>query len=171
MILSDRDLKDIILNKQVYLVNPFNIEDLQPASIDLHLGDELKTIHGKTIDLTQGTYKLKPNEFLLGCTLETIHVPYDLMARVEGRSSLGRLGIMVHVTAGFIDPAFTGQVTLELKNVSDKEFELYHGCDIAQIVFESLSSPVERPYGSSELGSKYQNSNGVVLSKYRGFNE
>ena len=166
MILSDRDLKRIITEQKVYLVNPFNPDDLQPASIDLHLGDELKNIHGKTIDLTQDSYKLKPNEFILGCTLETIHVPYDLMARVEGRSSLGRLGVMVHVTAGFIDPAFTGQVTLELKNVSDKDFELYHGMDIAQIVFETLSSPCERPYGSSELGSKYQFSHGVVLSKY-----
>lgn len=161
MILSDRDLKQIIMGQGVYLVNPFNIEDLQPCSIDLHLGEELKTIDGKSIDLKQDSYHLKPNEFILGCTLETIHVPYDLMARVEGRSSLGRLGIMVHITAGLIDPAFTGQITLEIYNVSDKEFELIHGDSLCQIVFESLSSPVETPYCG-----KYQNSRGCVNSRY-----
>lgn len=93
------------------------------------------------------------------------------MARVEGRSSLGRLGVMVHITAGLIDPNFTGQITLEIKNVSDKDFELIHGDSICQIVFETLSSPCLRPYGSGELGSKYQNSKGVVLSKYRSLYE
>lgn len=166
MILSDVTLKDIIINKGVHLVNPFNLDDLQPCSIDLHLGEELRKPNGKRIDLTQGTYKLKPQEFILGCTLETIHVPYDLVARIEGRSSLGRLGVMVH--AGLIDPAFTGQVTLEIYNVSDKSFELFHGGDMAQIVFETLTTPCERPYGSSELGSKYQDSRKVVLSKYEG---
>lgn len=166
MILSDRTLKDIIVNQGVYLVNPFNPNDLQSCSIDLHLGEELKTINGKCIDLTQSSYKLKPNEFILGCTMETIHVPYDLMARVEGRSSISRLGVLIHITAGLIDPAFTGQVTLEIYNASDKEFELIHGDSICQIVFESLSTPVDRPYGSSELGSKYQHSKGCVRSKY-----
>lgn len=170
MILSDRTLKDIIINQGIHLVNPFNPDDLQPCSIDLHLGRELKTIHGKCIDLKQGSYKIKPNEFILGHTFEKIYVPQDLMARVEGRSSIGRLGVMVHITAGLIDPNFIGNVTLEIKNVSDKEFELYHGQDIAQIVFEALTTKCERPYGSSELGSKYQHSHGCVLSKYeRGF--
>ena len=166
MILSDRDIDHIIKSGQAFLVNPYNEENLQCCSIDLTLGEELKTIHGKSIDLTQGSYKLKPNEFILGHTMETIHVPRDLMARVEGRSSLGRLGVMVHITAGLIDPNFTGQVTLEIKNVSDKDFELIHGDSICQIVFETLSSPCLRPYGSSELGSKYQNSKGVVNSRY-----
>ena len=98
--------------------------------------------------------------------METIHVPRDLMARVEGRSSIGRLGIMIHITAGLIDPNFTGQITLEIYNASDKDFELIHGDSICQIVFETLASPCLRPYGSSELGSKYQNSKGVVNSKY-----
>ncbi len=169
MILSDRTLKDVILNQGIHLVNPFNPEDLQCCSIDLHLGEELKTINGKCIDLTQGSYKLKPNEFILGCTLETIYVPYDLMARIEGRSSIGRLGIMIHITAGLIDPNFTGQVTLEIYNASDKEFELFHGDSICQIVFETLTTKVDRPYGSSELGSKYQHSKGVVNSKYEPF--
>lgn len=163
MILSDRDIKNIILNKKIYLVNPFNIEDLQPCSVDLHLGSELKTINGKTIDLSQGTYKLKPNEFLLGSTMEKIHIPYDLMGRVEGKSSIARLGVMIHITAGFIDSGFTGNVTLEIYNCSDREFELFHGDAICQIAFETLSSPVETPYNG-----KYQNSDGTVLSRYEG---
>ena len=164
MILSDRTLKDIILNQRVYLVNPFNPEDLQPCSIDLHLGDELKTIRGKKIDLTQGSYKLKPQEFILGCTMETIHVPYDLMARVEGKSSIARLGVMIHITAGFVDAGYTGQITLEIFNASDKEFELFHGDTICQIAYETLTTPVETPYDG-----KYQNSQGVVNSKYEGY--
>lgn len=163
MILSDRDIKNIILNQKIYLVNPFNIEDLQPCSVDLHLGNELKTINGKTIDLSQGTYKLKPNEFLLGSTMEKIHIPYDLMGRVEGKSSIARLGVMIHITAGFIDSGFTGNVTLEIYNCSDKPFELFHGDAICQIAFETLSSPVETPYCG-----KYQNSDGTVLSRYEG---
>lgn len=163
MILSDRDLKNIILNQKVYLVNPFNIEDLQPCSIDLHLGDELKTLDGKTIDLTQGSYKLKPQEFLLGSTMERVNVPFDLMARVEGKSSIARLGVMIHITAGFIDAGFNGNVTLEIYNCSDREFELFHGDAICQVAFETLTSPVETPYCG-----KYQNSSGTVLSKYEG---
>ena len=163
MILSDSDIKNIILNQKIYLVNPFNIEDLQPCSVDLHLGSELKTINGKTIDLSQGTYKLKPNEFLLGSTMEKIHIPYDLMGRVEGKSSIARLGVMIHITAGFIDSGFTGNVTLEIYNCSDKPFELFHGDAICQIAFETLSSPVETPYCG-----KYQNSDGTVLSRYEG---
>lgn len=163
MILSDRDIKNIILNKKIYLVNPFNIEDLQPCSVDLHLGSELKTIRGKCIDLSQGSYKLKPNEFLLGSTMEKIHIPYDLMGRVEGKSSIARLGVMIHITAGFIDSGFTGNVTLEIYNCSDKPFELFHGDAICQIAFETLSSPVETPYNG-----KYQNSDGTVLSRYEG---
>ena len=163
MILSDRDIKNIILNKGIYLVNPFNIEDLQPCSVDLHLGDELKTIHGKTIDLKQYSYKLKPNEFILGSTMEKVHIPFDLMGKIEGKSSIARLGVMIHITAGFIDSGFTGNVTLEIFNCSDKEFELFHGDTICQIAFETLSSPVQTPYNG-----KYQNSDGTVLSKYEG---
>ena len=166
MILSDKTIKDIILDNKVYLVYPFNPDNLQPCSIDLCLGDELKTIHGKCIDLSQDSYKLKPNEFILGSTLERVNVPYDLMGRVEGKSSIARLGVTIHITAGFIDAGFNGNVTLEIYNCSDKEFELYHGMNICQIVFETLSSKVDRPYGCKELNSHYQNSEGTVLSKY-----
>ena len=161
MILSDRDLKRIILDQKVYLVNPFNIEDLQPCSIDLHLGDEVKRIDGSTFDLTQTAYTLKPNEFILGHTMERVNVPFDLMARVEGKSSIARLGIMVHITAGFVDAGYTGQITLEIYNCSNKEFTLFHGDPICQVAFETLTSPVETPYNGH-----YQNSSGTVLSAF-----
>lgn len=166
MILSDVTIHDVIVNQKVYLVNPYNQEMLQPNSIDLTLGGELKTINGKSIDLTQGSYKLKPKEFLLGATGEKIHIPYDLCGHIDGKSSIGRLGVFVHISSGFIDSGFTGNVTLEIFNASDKEFELYHGMSICQIVFEMLSSPVAKPYG--QRGNHYQNSDGVVLSKYEG---
>ena len=115
-----------------------------------------------------GSYKIKPNEFLLGSTEETVHIPYDLVAHIDGKSSIGRLGVFIHISSGFIDSGFNGNVTLEIYNCSDKEFELYHGMNICQIVFETLTSPVEKPYGHSDLNSHYQNSNGTVLSKYEG---
>lgn len=161
MILSDTTLMELIVNNNVPLINPFNIEDLQPCSVDLHLGEELKTIEGKMIDLTQESYKLKPNEFILGCTFETIQVPLNLVAQINGKSSIGRLGIMVHCTAGFIDSGFNGQVTLEIKNLSDKEFELKYNDCLCQIIFETLTAPVTTPYDGH-----YQGSQGVVNSYY-----
>lgn len=168
MILSDVTIKDIILNKQVYLVNPFNPDQLQPCSYDLSLNCELKTIHGKSIDLRQSSYKLKPNEFLLGSTEEKVHIPRDLVGHVDGKSSIGRLGVFIHVSSGYIDAGYTGNITLEIFNCSDKEFELYHGMPIAQIVFETLTTPVDRPYGHRELNSHYTKrySNGTVLSRW-----
>ena len=164
MILSDRDIDHIIKSGKAFLVNPYNEEMLQPNSIDLTLGDELKTVGGKSIDLRQSSYKIKPMEFLLGSTMEKVHIPHDLCGHIDGKSSIGRLGVFVHVSSGFIDSGFTGNVTLEIFNCSDKEFELYHGMDICQIVFETLTSPVAKPYG--KRGNHYQNSDGTVLSRY-----
>lgn len=168
MILSDRTIKDIIVNQKVFLVNPYNPIHQQPNSIDLMLGGELKTLDGKCIDLKMDSYKIKPNEFLLGSTEETIHIPYDLVGHIDGKSSIGRLGVFIHISSGFVDSGFTGNVTLEIYNCSNKEFELYHGMSICQIVFETLTSPVEKPYGHSDLNSHYQGSSGTVLSKYEG---
>ena len=168
MILSDRDIHNIITNEKVYLINPYNPIMLQPNSYDVQLGSELKRVNGKSIDLSQGSYKLKPFEFILGSTEEKIHIPYNLCGHVDGKSSIGRLGVFVHVSSGFIDSGFTGNITLEIFNCSDKEFELYHGMSIAQIVFETLTSPVVTPYGSESLNSHYQGSDGTVLSKWSG---
>lgn len=169
MILSDRDIDHIIKNGEHLLVNPYNDEMLQPNSIDLTLGDELLTLTGKSIDLSYDTYKLKPNEFLLGATMESIHIPLDLVGHIDGKSSIGRLGVFIHVSSGFIDSGFNGNVTLEIYNCSDKEFELYQGMSICQIVFQTLTSPVIRPYGHKDLDSHYQDSVGVVESRYEGY--
>lgn len=159
MILSDRTIYDVIVNQRTYLVNPFNEEQLQPNSYDCMLGGELKKLNGVSVDLTQDSYKLKPNEFLLGSTMEKIHIPRDLVGHVDGKSSIGRLGVFVHVSSGFIDSGFTGNVTLEIYNCSDKQFELYHGMPICQIVFETLTTPVAKAYDGH-----YQNSEGTVES-------
>jgi len=165
MILSDVTIHDVIVNQKIYLVNPFNEEQLQPNSIDLTLGEELKTLHGKSIDLTQDTYKLKPQEFILGSTSEKIHMPRDLCGHIDGKSSIGRLGVFIE-NSGFVDSGFNGNITLEIYNASDKEFELYHGMNICQIIFEYLSTPVAKPYGTRN--NHYQNSIGTVLSKWEG---
>lgn len=165
MILSDRDIDQIIKSGKAFLVNPYNEEMLQSNSIDLTLGDELKTIHGKSIDLAQGSYKLKPNEFILGSTSEVIHLPFDLCGHIDGKSSIGRLGVFIE-NSGFVDSGFTGNITLEIYNASDKEFELFHGMSICQILFQTLTSPVAVPYG--RRGNHYQNSEGTVLSKWKG---
>lgn len=164
MILSDRDIDHIIKSGQAFLVNPYNEEMLQPNSIDLTLGDELKTVNGKSIDLSQDSYKLQPLEFILGSTSEKVHMPYNLCGHVDGKSSIGRLGVFIHISSGFIDSGFTGNITLEIFNASDEAFELYHGMSICQIVFEALSNPVMKPYGARN--NHYQNSDGIILSKY-----
>ena len=167
MILSDRDIDHIIKSGKAFLVNPYNDEFLQPNSVDLTLGWELKNIHGKSIDLRCGSYKLKPKEFILGSTFEKVHLPYDLCGHIDGKSSIGRLGVFIE-NSGFIDSGFTGNVTLEIYNASDKEFELYHHMEICQILFQTLTSPVEKAYG--RRGNHYQGSNGTVLSKWRSDN-
>lgn len=166
MILSDTTIYDVIVNQKVYLVNPFNVDNLQPNSIDLTLGDELKTIHGKSIDLSQDSYKLKPQEFILGSTMEKVHLPYDLCGHIDGKSSIGRLGVFIE-NSGFVDSGFNGNITLEIYNASDKPFELIHGMPICQIIYETLTSPVTKPYG--QRNNHYQNSEGTVLSRYEGY--
>lgn len=135
---------------------------VQPASVDLSLNRVVKTIDGRTFNLGEKSmYVLQPGEFILGSTIEYVNVPYDLVARVEGRSSIGRLGVMVHVTAGYIDPGFMGNITLELFNCSDKPFQLNFGDCLCQIVFETLSSPCKHPYDG-----KYQGDVGTVCSRW-----
>lgn len=165
MILSDGDIASLITNGKIKII-PFPKENnIQPCSVDLHLGGELKTIRGKTIDILHDTYKLKPQEFILGSTDEYIEVPNDLCCQVEGKSSVARLGLMVHITAGYIDAGYNGNITLELFNASDKEFELESGLSICQLIFHTLSSECIRPYGSDGLNSHYQGSDGTVLSR------
>lgn len=135
---------------------------VQPASVDLMLDNVVKTIDGEIFNLDEKSmYVLQPGEFILGSTVEYVTIPHDLVARVEGRSSIGRLGVMVHVTAGYIDPGFKGNITLELFNCSDKPFQLNFGDCLCQIVFETLSCPCRNPYAG-----KYQGDGGVAGSKW-----
>src|SRR5690242_7481756 len=118
------------------------------------------------VEVGEEAFILHPGEFVLGSTLERIALPDDLVARLEGKSSLGRLGLLIHSTAGFIDPGWDGHVTLELSNVANLPITIYHGMKIGQISFMQLSESADNPYGSGELGSKYQGQMGPTPSRY-----
>lgn len=170
MILSDHDLKARLQSGSI-VVSPLDDPDqqIQPASIDLRLGsvfyslrrDEYRTVPEGS------TYVLNPGEFALASTVERVSVPSDLVARVEGRSSLGRIALIVHATAGFIDPGFEGEITLELSNLGPRALLLRPGSRICQIVFQTMTSPADRPYGPAR-GSKYHGQTGPTLSRFEG---
>jgi dCTP deaminase len=163
-------------------IQPFVTEHVQPSSVDLRLGRHFRVFeHSRYthIDvrepqpgLTQGfevlegePFVLHPGEFALGATLERVGLPDDLVGRLEGKSSLGRLGLIIHSTAGYIDPGFDGTITLELSNVAKLPIPLYPGMFIGQISFLTMTTPVDRPYGSPGLGSKYQGQEQPTESK------
>lgn len=184
MILSDRDLRARIESGDIG-IDPLDDPELQiqPASVDLRLARSFvvyqlphvpcidardpSSVTGYTqqIDIAEGeAFVLHPGEFALGSTVERIRVPNDLVARVEGRSSIGRLAIVVHATAGFVDPGFEGEITLELANLGRCGVKLYPGMRISQMVFHTMTSPAERPYGAAR-GSKYQGQVGPIASR------
>ena len=149
MILSDRDIR-LFINLGHIVVEPLPPHRaLQPASLEVHIGQE--------------TW-LAPNEFLLASTLETVTLGANVAANLTGKSSLGRLGLAVHITAGYIDPGFSGQIVLELKNLGNTELHLDKGAPIAQLVFHELRTAVARPYGHPDLGSHYQHQTGITRS-------
>jgi dCTP deaminase len=181
VLLSDRDLRAELDAGQLG-VHPFDPGHVQPASIDVRLGNHFRVVdnHAAThldpavdaSDLTRiavrpdGTaFVLHPGEFVLATTLEIVTLGAALAARLEGKSSLGRLGLLVHSTAGFIDPGFTGSVTLELSNVASLPIRLWPGMKIGQLCVFRLSSPAERPYGTAGLGSRYQGQRGPAPSR------
>lgn len=182
MILSDLDILRL-QEERLDLVLPFDPEKVQPASYELTLGVGFSYLREKhcPLDVTDkreaeesyldegdddGKYYLFPGDFALVTTAETVNIPADYLARVEGKSSLARLGLMVHVTAGFIDPGFHGTITLEVTNLNGaRPLALPIGMKIAQLAFEELSTTALRPYGSDGLGSRYQNQLGVTASK------
>ena len=169
--LSDRDIINRIENGSLD-IDPFNHIDVEPASVDVHLGDTFVRLEGGDIDLlhdetidrveVEPPVTLSPGDFILGTTAERFSIPNDLTAQILGRSSLGRLGVSVHQTAGFIDPGFSGQVTLEFSNHGPSPVILRPGLRIAQIVFTEVSSPSARPYGHAE--SQYQGQTGATPS-------
>ncbi len=181
MLLSDRDLKAAIAEGRLGL-DPYDEAMVQPSSIDVRLDRYFRVFanHRYTHidpavaqdDLTElvepegdEPFILHPGEFVLGSTLEVITLADDLASRLEGKSSLGRLGLLTHSTAGFIDPGFSGHVTLELSNVANLPIRLYPGMKIGQICVLPLSSPSEHPYGSSVYGSRYQDQRGPTPSR------
>ena len=186
MVLSDRDIRKAIQDGRIY-IDPYEDALVQPASIDLRLGSKFlifKRTQQPLIDPRQSVdhftekieideavpFMLHPGEFALGVTLEEIHLPADIVGRLDGKSSLGRLGLVVHSTAGFVDPGWKGRLTLELSNVNNLPVTLYRGMKIGQISFTRLTGPAERPYGSPELGSKYQDQKEPTASRvYRDF--
>ena len=167
------------------VIEPLDDPDLQiqPASVDLRLGNEFvvyKLPHVPSIDTRDpesardytetvtiedgDCFALHPGEFVLGTTMERVRIPDDLLAQVEGRSSIGRLAVVIHATAGIIDPGFEGQITLELSNLGRVAVKLYPGMRISQLIFQEMTSPAERPYGP-ERGSKYFGQKGPVASR------
>jgi dCTP deaminase len=182
VILSDRSLREAIAAGQI-VIEPFEPDNIQPSSIDIRVDRYFRVFRNHTSrvidvkenqeDLTElveisedDCFILHPGEFVLGATAERLSVPNDLVARIEGKSSLGRLGLLIHSTAGFIDPGFDGHITLELANVANLPITIYPNMKIGQISFLQMSTPADHPYGSSKIGSKYQGQRGPTPSRY-----
>jgi dCTP deaminase len=182
MILSDRDIRAELDARRI-VVEPLAERAIQPSSVDLRVDATFRVfanhrypyidVRADQPDLTElvkvgadEPFILHPGEFVLGSTYERVTLPDDLVARLEGKSSLGRLGLLVHATAGFVDPGFQGHLTLELSNVSNLPIAIYAGMPIGQVAFFRLSSPAEQPYGARALGSKYQGQDGPTASRY-----
>ena len=172
MVLSDHTIKAEIESGRI-VFDPYDAEMVQPSSVDVRVDRRFRVFHNARYpfidvrapmdDLTElvevegdEPFILHPGEFVLGQTLERVSLPDDLVARLEGKSSLGRLGLLIHSTAGFVDAGFEGNLTLELSNVANLPITIYHGMPIGQISFMRMDGPVDNPYGSIDTGSKYQ---------------
>ena len=181
MLLSDRDIRAELDSGRVQL-DPLDLGMIQPSSIDVRLDRFFRLFDNHKYpfidpaeeqpDLTRAVevladeaFILHPGEFVLGSTFELVTLPDDIAARLEGKSSLGRLGLLTHSTAGFVDPGFSGHVTLELSNVATLPIKLWPGMKIGQLCFFRLTSPSENPYGSEKYGSRYQGQRGPTASR------
>lgn len=182
MVLSDRTIRRLIADGDIE-IDPFDESLVQPSSVDVRVDRYFRVFRNSRypyIDVKQPMEELTelveiddddplilhPGEFVLGSTLERLALPNDLVARLEGKSSLGRLGLLIHSTAGFVDPGWNGHVTLELSNVASLPITLYANMKIGQLSFMQLTEPAETPYGSAALGSKYQGQRGPTASRY-----
>ena len=182
MVLSDRTIAALVADGRIG-IDPYDESLLQPSSVDVRVDRYFRVFHNARypfIDVKQPQdalteeveiaddepFILHPGEFVLGQTLEWVELPIDLVARLEGKSSLGRLGLLIHSTAGYVDPGWKGNLTLELSNVANLPIALYYGMRIGQISFFKMSSAVERPYGSAGLGSKYQGQSEPTASAF-----
>src|SRR6476619_1886946 len=182
MVLSDGDIRAEIEAGRI-VIDPYVPEAVQPSSVDLHLDNRFRVFRNSRypyIDVREEQpeltelvevkgdepFILHPGEFVLGSTLELVQLPNDLVARLEGKSSLGRLGLLIHSTAGYVDPGWEGNLTLELSNVANLPITLYDGMKIGQISFQRLSSPVEVAYGDARIGSRYRGQTDPTASRY-----
>ena len=182
MILSDRTIKAELEAGRI-IIEPLDSSCIQPSSVDLHLDDTFRVFKNHTrrvidvkedqSDLTEEVkisdseaFVLHPGKFALGSTLERVGLPDDLVGRIEGKSSLGRLGLLIHTTAGFVDAGWDGYLTLELSNVANLPITLYPGMKIGQISFIQMTTSADVPYGSDQLGSKYKGQRGPTPSRY-----
>jgi dCTP deaminase len=182
MVLSDGDIRAELSAGRI-VIDPYVPEAVQPSSVDLHLDNRFRVFRNSRypyIDVREEQpeltelveirddepFILHPGEFVLGSTLERVELPNDLVARLEGKSSLGRLGLLIHSTAGYVDPGWEGNLTLELSNVANLPITLYDGMKIGQISFQRLSSPVEVAYGDARLGSRYRGQRDPTASLY-----
>ena len=182
MLLSDKSIKEAVDSKRI-VIEPWDESLLQPASVDLRLGKKLRVFRNSRVpyidvkqelaDLTEemeidevNPFFLHPNEFALGVIFERVCLPRDIAARLDGKSSLGRLGLLVHSTAGWVDPGWRGHLTLELSNVSGVAITLYYRMKVSQISFLQLATPAQHAYGSNLRESKYQDQVEPEPSKY-----
>jgi dCTP deaminase len=186
MVLSDRVITRLIAAGRI-AIDPYDPDLMQPASLDVRVDRLFRVFRNsrypyidvkleqedmtELVEVDDGEpFILHPGEFVLGSTYELVTLPDDVAARLEGKSSLGRLGLLTHSTAGFIDPGFSGHVTLELSNVATLPIKLWPGMKIGQLCFFRLSSPAEHPYGSAKYGSRYQGQRGPTPSRsYQNF--
>ena len=182
MVLSDRSIREALAAGRI-VIDPLNEADIQPSSVDLRIDNAFRVFRNHTRgiidvkedqnDLTElvevgpdEPFILHPGEFALGATLERVTIPNDLVARLEGKSSLGRLGLLIHSTAGFVDAGWDGYLTLELSNIANLPITLYPGMKIGQISFFQMTTEADNPYGSGILGSKYRGQRGPTPSRY-----
>jgi dCTP deaminase len=182
MVLSDVTIRELLKEGRI-VIDPLEDDCVQPSSVDLHVDRYFRLFRNHTmrvidvkedledltelVEITDGDpLILHPGEFVLGSTSERVKLPQDLVARLEGKSSLGRLGLLIHSTAGFVDAGWDGHLTLELSNVANLPITVYPGMKIGQISFLQMTTEAERPYGSQGLGSKYQNQRGPTPSRY-----
>lgn len=183
MVLSDRTIREEIDRGRI-VIEPLISDCIQPASVDLHLDKKLLTFKSQRypsyIDVRRNldhlnevveleednAFFLNPGELVLVSTLESITLPDDIVGRLEGKSSLSRIGLVIHSTAGYVDPGWQGHLTIQLSNIAKLPITLYYKMKIGQISFLKLTSPVDRLYGAAELGSKYQGQTEPTASKY-----
>jgi len=181
VVLSDRTIKRLLEEGRIE-IDPYDPALLQPSSVDVRVDRYFRVFRNsrypyidvkqeqedltELVEISDGPFILHPGEFVLGSTLERIKLPDDLVARLEGKSSLGRLGLLIHSTAGFIDPGWDGHVTLELSNVANLPITIYYGMKIGQLSFMQMTEPAETPYGTGRIGSKYQGQKGPTASRY-----